>query len=188
MSVDAGEQANAPLLSAMTSLKGSRRISSSGVTEGGIMRFAKFVTRGGVAALTGGLMSATVFLGPTPASAEGVTKQPILPTNKSCGGPTSNQAIGIAAFHRVGGTVDLGVHLDGAIPDTSYAVFLLAPLINCGVGLGRHDLVTNDKGVADGNFKFAVARGFAQATVFIADIRNLGIGTINETLRVTLLP
>jgi hypothetical protein len=152
------------------------------------MRFARFVIRGGVAVLTGGLMSATVFLGPTPASADAVAKEPIQPVTGVCGTPTGSPAIGIVEFHRVKDTVDLNVHLEGGTPNTVYDVTLFPPPSrgSCTTSAGRRGpLVTDDKGIANGIFRFVLPQ--PKATLFLADVSPSGKGGQNETPRVTLI-
>jgi hypothetical protein len=136
----------------------------------------------------GGLMSAMVLLGPTPASAEAVSKEPIQPVAGFCKAPTGNPAIGTVEFHRVSNTVDLVVHLEGAIPSSAYDVTLIAPPSQgpCTTSVGRQGpLVTDDKGIANGTFKFALPQ--PKATRFLADVSVSGNPSRNETPTVTLI-
>jgi hypothetical protein len=133
-------------------------------------------------------MSATVLLGPTPASAEAVSKDPIQPVAGTCKPPTGSPAIGIVEFHRVSNTVDLVVHLEGAVPSTAYDVTLIAPTSQgaCTTLEGRQGpLFTDDKGIGNGAFKIALRQ--PKATRFLADISVSGKVGQNETPTVTLV-
>jgi hypothetical protein len=155
-------------------------------------RRAKVVTRGGVAALIGGLIGVMFFLGPTSANADPHAAESIQPVDRACGITTGDPAIGTVTFHRIAhDLIDLNVHLDAALPDTTYYVFLLAPTSRgCNSPVPSHrgpivPIVTNHEGIVHETATFEVT---AQDTEFIAHVANTPDSIPNETREVTVTP
>jgi hypothetical protein len=134
-------------------------------------------------------MSATVLLGPTPASADSVAKEPLQPVLGTCGALTKNPAIGVVDFRRVKDIVDVNVHLEGAKANAVYTVLLFEPkTLGCTTPLPSVEkkqtlLVTDAKGIGNGIFRF-LATG--KDVGFLADVTNSD-GVTNETPFVTLI-
>jgi hypothetical protein len=144
-----------------------------------MMKLAKPV----LASIAAVAIAATSFSGALAANADNANAA-TLAGKADCGSTNTNfSAIGFVNYHRVGDTLSLNYHLQGALPNATYTVQMWGPPCNFLATLGT--VKTNSNGV--GNADFSMPIPFGRTQFFATSYESSpAFGPYNDTVSITL--